>query len=375
MCDERLRAWLALNRVPGVGPYKSGMLLRHFAGPQHIFTSSTAALRAAGAGAKTIAHIHAVDWAAVEQDLAWLAEADHHVLCRDSDGYPPLLAEIADPPPVLFVEGDPACLARAQVAIVGTRKPTRAGVDICAALAEALVGRGLVVTSGLALGIDAAAHRGALHGRGNTVAVAACGLDQVYPREHRELARSIRRHGALVSEFPIGMSPQRGHFPRRNRIISGLSLGVVVVEAALRSGSLTTAKHAAEQSREVFAVPGPVQSPNARGCHQLLREGASLVECVHDVLEELQLSEESTGRVCTRETSQKRDSLSIDDGLSADASTVFAAIGFEGTAADLVVQRTGLTAGAVSSMLLQLELQGLIYSAPGGLFARTSKGN
>lgn len=229
------------------------------------------------------------DWQGVEKDLRWLASPGCHMVHKTSRNYPPLLKEIHAAPFILFVQGNLARLADPQIAIVGSRNPTPVGCEIAAKFAYYFSNMGLTVTSGLALGIDGAAHKGALLGVASTIAVLGHGLDCIYPASHQELAGDIlKANGALVSEFPIGVSPLPSHFPRRNRIISGLTMGTLVVEAALKSGSLITAKLALEQGREVFAIPGSIHNPLAKGCHALIREGAKLVETTQDVLEELQ---------------------------------------------------------------------------------------
>jgi DNA processing protein len=223
----------------------------------------------------------------VDDDLAAIDKHGLKLIAPDSPLYPPLLMTIDQAPTVLFVRGDPAVLAAPQLAVIGSRHPTALGERTARDFAFHFASLGLVVTSGLALGIDAAGHRAALLAGGKTVAVCACGLDRIYPERHADLADDIATSGALVSEFPPGTPPLASHFPRRNRLISGLSVGVLVVEAAARSGSLVTARYAAEQGREVFAIPGSIHSPLSRGCHQLLRQGATLVECADDVLSEL----------------------------------------------------------------------------------------
>ncbi len=306
--------------------------------------------------------------AAAEHEIAWLAEPHHHLITLSDPRYPPLLREIADPPAALYVIGDPAVLSSTQLGIVGSRNPTPGGSETAHAFATYLTLSGLTITSGLAMGVDAAAHRGALVAGGKTIAVAGTGLDRVYPARHRELAHQIAAQGALISEFPLGTPALAFNFPRRNRIISGLSLGVLVVEAALQSGSLITARLAAEQGREVFAIPGSIHNPLARGCHALIRQGAKLVETAADILEELgpiaQLS------VPARQTDGVGN---ITSGLGVEAMTLLECLGFDPTPVDSLIERSGLTPEAVSSMLLVLELQGHVVSAPGGHYNRVIK--
>lgn len=225
----------------------------------------------------------------VDNSLMWLEQPQHHLLFSDDEDYPSLLKEISDPPPVLFIEGNKSILEKPQLAIVGSRHASKPGLDTSFQFAKQLAINGFVITSGLALGIDGAAHRGALAGHGLTIAVLGCGLQQIYPVSHYALASDIiAEGGALITEFPLNAAPQAANFPRRNRIISGLALGTLIVEATLSSGSLITAKLAAEQGREVFAIPGSIHHPASKGCHQLIREGAMLVESIDHILEALQ---------------------------------------------------------------------------------------
>lgn len=360
--------WLALLRAPGIGPSTFATLLDHFKSPRAVFESGAAARRACGLlGAPALDYVQKPDWDTVEHDLAWLAQPGRAVLTLLDAAYPALLREISDPPPLLFVHGDASCLAEAQLAIVGSRNPTPTGGETAFAFARHLAGAGLTITSGLALGIDAAGHRGALAGGGRTVAVLGCGLDRIYPVRHRELAQEIAARGAVISEYPPGTAPLPQHFPRRNRIISGLSLGTLVVEAALRSGSLITARCAAEQGREVFAIPGSIHNPLARGCHALLRQGAKLVETAQDILEELGPLA-FVAATASEEVAEREE-------FDGEYRKILESLGFEPTSIDTLVERTGLTAEAVSSMLLILELRGHIASAAGGLYSRASKEN
>ena len=280
----------------------------------------------------------------------------------DQAGYPALLAQIADPPVVLLMEGDARLVDAPQLAIVGSRNASPTGRETAFALAGALAECGVTVTSGLAEGVDGAAHRGALAGNGTTVAVLGTGPDRVYPRQHLGLAGQIRKRGLLLSEQPVGAPPRSFNFPRRNRIISGLSLGVLVVEASTQSGSLITARLAGEQGREVFAVPGSINNPLARGCHALLRDGAKLVETVTDILEELPALWTGTGA---------RPATAPEPPATGRATDpVLASLGDDPASVDLLVARTGLTVAEVSTMLLKLQLDGLVTALPGGLFAR-----
>jgi len=364
--SDELPYWLALVRMPGVGPVTAQALLEQWGSPRHLFEAESTALQEAGRlSATTRAYLRQPDWAAVEQDLAWLAHPLHHAVTRQDELYPPLLKQIPDPPAVLFIQGDPHTLATRQIAIVGSRNPSTSGERTASEFARHLANIGFTITSGLAVGIDAAAHRGALAADGLTVAVTGTGLDQVYPARHRTLADEIAAHGALVSEFPPGTPPRPENFPRRNRLISALGLGTLVVEAAVQSGSLITARLAAEQGREVFAIPGSIHNPLARGCHALLRQGAKLVETAHDVIEELgALAAWEEGRATPRAATA---AAAVD---SHEFTSLLRHIGYEPTAVDTLVERSGLTADQVSSMLVVLELHGQIASAPGGLYTR-----
>ena len=284
-----LEARLRLHALPELGPRRFRRLLQAFDSASAALSAPASAWRALGlpavcAEARRSAPVRQAAHAA----QAWLEAPGQHLLCWDHPDYPALLAELGDAPPLLFVAGDPALLERPQLAIVGSRRASRPGLECAARFARELAGGGFVVTSGLALGIDGAAHEAALRVGGRTIGVLGSGLHQLYPARHRSLAERMRAEGgALVSELPLDAPPLPANFPRRNRIISGLSLGVLVIEASPSSGSLITARLAAEQGREVFAVPGSIQHPGARGCHQLIRDGASLVETVEDILQQL----------------------------------------------------------------------------------------
>jgi DNA processing protein len=281
--------WFALCRLPGVGYRTRIELLEQFGSIENIFSATRSQLEKILTRKNESINVvlDGVDKTAFETELAWLSETGHHLVTWADTDYPPLLREIPAPPVVLYVIGDRQSLSHPQFAIVGSRNPTPMGRENAHAFAKTLAGAGLTITSGLALGIDGAAHRGALDAGGKTIAVVGTGLDRVYPARHRDLAHAVVQQGALVSEFPLGTPPKSENFPVRNRIISGLSLGTLVVEAAVQSGSLITARLATEQGREVFAIPGSIHSPQARGCHALIRQGAKLVETAQDILEEL----------------------------------------------------------------------------------------
>ncbi|GAB4514083.1 MAG: DNA-processing protein DprA [Sulfuricaulis sp.] len=362
-----LTLWLALRSLPGVGIRTQHELLEHFGSIENIFSASRGQLDKVLAGKSEAVSTILDDPAAqtFQSEFDWLDQSDHHLLVWSDPDYPPLLREIADPPILLHVIGNRQALSNPQLAIVGSRNPSPMGRENAQAFAKSLAGAGLTVTSGLALGVDGAAHRGALAAGGMTIAVAGTGLDRVYPARHRELAHEVVRHGALVSEFALGTPPLPENFPIRNRIISGLSLGTLVVEAALQSGSLITARLATEQGREVFAIPGSIHAPQARGCHALIRQGAKLVETAQDILEELGPLASVARRIAP-------DNATSTPALDASMTALLQQIGHDPVSVDALIERSGLTADAVSSMLLQMELNGLVSSCPGGKVQRIS---
>jgi DNA processing protein len=308
------------------------------------------------------------DSALIDADLRWMEANGAHLIPCTSPQYPSLLARVSRAPAALYVLGDPAVLSTPQLAMVGSRSPTASGRDTARDFAAFFARAGLTITSGLALGIDAASHEGALQADGLTIAVCGCGLDTVYPRQHARLAARIRERGALVSEFPPGSPPLPSHFPQRNRIISGLSFGTLVVEAARTSGSLLTAQHALEQGREVFAIPGSIHNPLSRGCHKLIREGAKLVESAADVLSEIQnfLSVQPLAPA-----PQVADTPAAEGPpLDKDYEILLDALGFEPASIDVLVARTGFPSESVASMLLILELQGHVKPHAGGRYVR-----
>lgn len=366
------KPWLTLARVPGL---HAGLLARGgepALAPLALLHESRAALAALGLGNAAIAALRQPDPAGLASDEQWLAGARRGLVPWGSPGYPAPLAAIEDAPLVLFLEGDPQALSLPQLAIVGSRNPTPIGRDTAQQFARHLAAAGLTITSGLALGIDAASHRGALAAGARTVAVLGCGLDTIYPRDHDGLARAIAGQGALVSELPTGTPPLKQHFPRRNRIISGLSVGTLVVEAALQSGSLITARLAAEQGREVFAIPGSIHSPLSRGCHRLIRQGAKLVETAEDIFTELGALLEGLKATAGAEVTEPERDFST--RLDKDYEILLDALGFAPAGIDTLVARTGFKADAVASMLLILELEGRIAQQPGGLFCRRLPG-
>lgn len=357
---QQLHYWLALLHIKGVGPVQYRQLLQQAGSPKRLFDSPPDSLSNPLKQA-----LRQPDWDAVETALEWLNQPACHILTLEDPAYPPQLREIHDAPPLLFVRGDPGQLSNPQLAMVGSRNPSVVGRETARDFACSLASAGLVVTSGLAQGIDSAAHQGALDGLGQTVAVFGTGPDRVYPAKNRPLAHTIvEQGGCLVSEYPPGVEPLPPNFPRRNRIISGLSMGTLVVEAALRSGSLITARYAAEQGREVFAIPGSIHNPLAKGCHQLIRQGAKLVETAADILEELAPQLHAAIEAPGEEGEEVEEEQAHE--LDKDYRQLLACMDGGPSSVDQIVQRSGLTADAVSSMLLLLEMQGYVTSATGG---------
>lgn len=367
--------WLALARAPGLHADSVARLLQHFGDLSEIGTATPDTLVAAGTSEKAAERIARPDVAQIESDLHWLEQPGHAFVPFTSDAYPALLKQIRSPPLGLFVRGRIEALSEPQLAMVGSRNPTALGRETAQAFAAHLARCGLTITSGLAVGIDAASHEGALQAGGQTLAVCATGLDAVYPRAHRKLADAICEQGALVSQFPPGTPLAKHLFPLRNRVISGLALGTLVVEAAVHSGSLITARFAAEQGREVFAIPGSIHNTLARGCHQLIRQGATLVESAADILSELGplaatvlLGNSAIGDDSAAEVPENTEFSSTP--LDKDYKILLDALGFDAVGVDQLVARTGLKTDAIASMLLILELEGHIESQPGGLYAR-----
>ena len=368
LAAEETRAWLTLLRAPGLGGAGIRDLLEHGG-------SAAGALAQARRSAPESARVWlaAPETAVIDADLCWLEAPDHHLLVCTSDDFPLLLREIPGAPAALFVAGDPTCLWSPQIAIVGARRASSAGLANARAFAKTFAQAGNVITSGMAEGIDGAAHEGALEGAGKTIAVLGTGADVVYPRRHKELAARIIENGALVSEFAPGTPGKPEFFPRRNRIIAGLSLGTLVVEAGLKSGSLITARFAGEQGREVFALPGSIHSPLSRGTHQLIRDGARLVETAEEVLEELSgvggLLAQGLRRRLHGARGEGAVQKSDTPARDADYERLLAAVGARASAIDELVAHTGLAAATLSSMLLVLELDGVV-SAENGRYSR-----
>jgi DNA processing protein len=350
-----LAAWLRLTLVPGIGGETQRKLLAAFGLPDAIFSAGRSAVHEViGKKADLLFDFDAQD--AIERSMIWADEPGHTILTLADSNYPKSLLEIADPPSLLYVRGNPDLLQLRGLAIVGSRNATPQGIQTAENFAKSLAAKGLSILSGLALGIDAAAHRGALAAGGATVAVIGTGADRLYPARNRDLALQIAEQGAIISEFPLGTPVLAANFPRRNRIISGISCGVLVVEAATESGSLITARLAGEQGREVFAIPGSIHSPVARGCHQLIKQGAKLVETANDILEELG---EITGA-----------GMALPRFDESDAHPLLAALGHDPCSLDELVERTGMSADQLLGELLTLELAGNLSSLPGNRYQR-----
>ena len=356
--------WLRLEQADGVGCRSAHLLLSVFGSPGAVLRAGQAALAAhvSSSQAQALCAPSTPEFAAlVQTTLDWLTRPGHHLITFHDPDYPAALAEIPDPPLLLYISGRRELLARPLVAVVGSRNASVQGKLDAESFSAALSAAGLCVVSGLALGIDTAAHEGALRGAGATIAVVGTGLDRVYPARNRALAHRIAAHGCLVSEYALGTPPLAANFPRRNRVISGLAAGVLVVEAAAQSGSLITAQMATEQGREVFALPGSIHSALAKGCHRLIRDGAQLVETVEEVLEAMQVSP-LAAPVAAR---------AADAGADAgDEDALLLALGAEPVALDDLLARLGGDAGDLGGRLLGLELAGLVAQLPGGRVQR-----
>jgi DNA processing protein len=353
-----LAAWLKLSFTPGLEGAGLRKLLAAFGDPERVLAASRAELCRHVAG--TVAA--AIKESARDEALAaagdWLEEPGNHVVTLADATYPPQLLQLPDPPALLYVKGRLELLARPALAVVGSRQASAQGAINAESFSRAFSDAGLTVVSGLALGIDAAAHRGGLAGAASSIAVLGTGVDIVYPAKNRSLAHELAARGALVSELPLGTRALPAHFPRRNRLLSGLALGCLVVEAAAGSGSLITARLAAEQGREVFAIPGSIHSPLTKGCHALIKQGAKLVESARDVLEELRLPAPAAG------------APAAEHGADPRTAALLAALGHESCDADTLAARCGLSAAETAALLTQLELDGRIAALPGGLFQR-----
>jgi DNA processing protein len=359
--DPELASWLKLSLTPGLSGGALRQLLAAFGDPQRVLAASRGALAQHVADATAAAIRQGGADEAVAAVGAWLEDPANRVLTLADGHYPPRLLQIADPPPLLYVKGRAELLSRPSLAVVGSRNATAQGMANAEAFARTLSDAGLTVVSGLALGADAAAHRGGLAGASSSVAVLGTGVDIVYPARNRALAHQLAQNGALISEFPLGTRALGANFPRRNRLISGLALGCLVVEAAADSGSLITARLAAEQGREVFAVPGSIHSPLAKGCHALIKQGAKLVESARDILEELQMPAPAPAAPARSAAADARTRRLLD------------ALGYESCDLDTLAARCGLPPAELAALLTQLELDGHIATLPGGLVQRLQR--
>jgi DNA processing protein len=365
--DER--AWLILAGARVPAPLLAELLERH-GEAYRIVALSAADLARCGLGEGPRHAIRNPDEAALERALGWLGQADNHLVHFRSGDYPELLARIDAPPTLLYVRGNVDALHLPALAIVGSRNPTRGGAQNAFEFAKHLGGSGFCIVSGLAEGIDSAAHEGALAANAPTVAFLGHGIDTIYPAANRDLAERIAERGALVSEYPLGAPPRRAHFPERNRLISGSSLGTLVVEAARRSGSLISARLAAEQGREVFAIPGSIHNALARGCHELIRQGAKLVESADDILGELG---PLVGHLMQNRAAAPapESPASSSQGRDADYELLLEMLGHDPVSADAIAGGSGLTIEQVSSMLLILELEGEVEALHGGQYVKS----
>ncbi len=363
---EQYRPWIALSLVSGLGSATFCQLLLHFKTPEAVLAATHSALREVVSKEVVSGIQTALEDPHIAHTLAWLAETDNHLITLADPYYPARLLETDQPPPVLYAKGNLQVLKRPGLAVVGSRHATPQGEATAENFAESLCRAGFVVVSGLALGIDGAAHRGALKADGATIAVVGTGLDIVYPARHKALAHHIAQYGLLLSEYPLGTPSLSHNFPRRNRIISGLSEGCLVVEANIDSGSLITARQAIEQGREVFAVPGSIHSPVAKGCHALIKQGAKLVESTADIISELRHVRLPNPADAISPNGPLPDWTS----LPAEASPVLVCMGFDPLYAEQIAARAGLTPEQVSTILTLLELEGVVSQLTSGQFQR-----
>ncbi|HEX7909702.1 MAG TPA: DNA-processing protein DprA [Paraburkholderia sp.] len=370
--DIELTAWLRLSLAPGLKPAALRLLLSAFGLPAAILEQSPDALAAiAGEAAARAALAPAGPEFAAQLDavIAWRELPGNQLVTLDDPAYPPALLTMPDPPPLLYIKGRLDLLHGRAVALVGSRSATPQGVEDAERFARELSAAGVTVVSGLALGIDGAAHRGGLAGSGGTVAVIGTGADLVYPAAHHALARQIAVQGAIVSEWPLGTPARAANFPQRNRLIAGLVSGVVIVEAAMRSGSLITARLANEMGRDIFALPGSIHAPLSRGCHRIIKQGAKLVETPDEVLEELGFARRAAARPAAPPSQP-----SVSSEANSEAQRLLTALGHAPTTLEILATRTEMEDAALQATLLQLELAGQVSVLPGGRFMRASHG-
>jgi DNA processing protein len=368
LAEEEALAWMVLTRAPGLDLDSLIRALSRCRSARGILAATDAERASAGLSAATQAFLRSPAASATPVERKWLELPRRQILPCTAVDFPGLLRSTARCPIALYVAGHVSVLNDPQLSIVGSRNPTPAGRDTAFEFAEELAACGLGITSGLAEGIDTAAHRGALAAQGITVAVLGSGIDVIYPRLNLQLSEEICFQGALLSEFPLQTPPRRENFPQRNRLIATLSLGTLVVEAARRSGSLITARLAGDHNRELFAIPGSIRSPLSRGCHELIRDGAKLTESAADILSELDFSAFFSGPA--RLNCGHRGPPGIEAGMDKDHKILLDALGFDSADLDVLVVRSGLKPEAVSSMMLILELEGHVQAAPGGRYSR-----
>lgn len=396
MIDKELRSWLHLLHAPGLGFARIQQLLTVF-GDASSIVSQRSFPEQINLPAAAKSYLLTADDSQIQAELSWLEKANNHLLHLNDPLYPPQLKDTADPPPVLFVKGSMNCLLLPQLAVVGSRNADNSGLQNTRFFCSQLVKQGMVITSGLATGIDSAAHRAALQAGGKTIAVMGTGINSIYPRNNRQLAKDIVQNGAVISEFPLNTPPKAHHFPRRNRIIAGLSLATLVVEAAEKSGTLITARLAMEQNRPVMAVPGSIHNPRVKGCHALIKQGAKLVESAEDIYEELtvgiEMLKQHLGERLDEQATMKGDmspsepigkqskssprNLTLDNyentpkfGLSSEQQQLLKKMPFEPTDFDQLLTLSGRDSAELSSDLLLLELNGLIDKQPGNKYLK-----
>ncbi len=353
---EELALWVALCNIHGLGNQSVCQLLKAFGEPKSVFDASYSQLRQIVADKIADSISAGPDTSSSEPTLDWLGSEQNHLITLADADYPKTLLEIPDPPPLLYAKGQKKWLNTPGIAVVGSRNASPQGEKNAEDFSQALANHGYTIISGMALGIDGAAHRGALKATGATIAIVGTGLDIVYPSRHRELAHQIAEQGLILSEFPLGTPSRAQNFPRRNRIISGLAMGCLVVEANVQSGSLITARLAAEQGREVFAIPGSIHSPVSKGCHQLIKQGAKLVDSIQDIVDEL-------GAIT-------RENILPETQTSSETNPLLDSMGFEPITMEVLLERSGLTSDNLSAMLLMLELESKVASLPGGRYQR-----
>ncbi len=366
--------WLILTAAPTLGPARINTLHKKLGSIDAILGQSDQQLAVLGVSKAALSGLRQPEQSKLKQVSDWLNSESNHLVTFDCDEYPSLLKEVNAPPALLFLKGDKNCLWQPQLAIVGSRTPTQGGKDNTLNFGRYLASHGLTLCSGLALGVDGLAHRAALQESATTIAVLGAGIESIYPRQHQGLASEIAQQGALVSEYDLYAPPQRSNFPARNRIISGLSLGTLVIEAGVQSGSLITARLAVEQGRDVFAIPGSIHNPLARGCHRLIKQGAKLVETADDIVRELQpIAEQLAIQIRHKlsegtniEESPSRPNIGLDE----EYLDLLDKMGFDPTTVDALVENTGLSPQVISSMLLMLELKGMVQAPQSGIYCR-----